>query len=41
MRRKSALALLVVLLVLVVAAVLNGDRLYEWLLALHGARPNH
>lgn len=41
MRRKGFVALLIVLFLLVVAAALNGDRLYEWLLALHGVRPHH
>lgn len=41
MSRKLAVGVLLVTLVVIVAVVLNGDRLYDWLLAMHGARPAH
>ncbi len=41
MRRKPVVAVLLLVALLVVAAATQGDRLYEWLLALHGVRPGH
>jgi hypothetical protein len=39
--RKRVVVLLLVVVLLIVAAVTQSDRLYEWLLAMHGVRPNH
>lgn len=41
MSRKLLVTVLVLIIVSVLAVVLNGDRLYDWLLALHGGRPAH
>ena len=41
MSRILFVAALVVLVVVVVVVALNGDRLYGWLLALHGGPPQH
>ena len=41
MSRKSWIVALLLIVVFVAAVVLNADRLYDWLLALHGAPPAH
>lgn len=41
MPRKRVLMLLLAVVLLVVASATQGDRLYTWLLALHGVRPGH
>lgn len=41
MSRRMLVTVLVLILVFVVAVVMNGDRLYDWLLAMHGGHPAH
>ena len=41
MSRKMLMTVLVLIIVLVIAVVMNGDRLYDWLLAMHGGHPAH
>lgn len=40
MSRKFLVAVLVIVALVVVIAM-NGDRLYDWLLAMHGVHPAH
>ena len=41
MSRRLLVIVLVLIVVFVVAVMLNGDRLYDWMLAMHGGRPAH
>lgn len=41
MPRRLVVAVLLLVVVVVVVVALNGDRLYGWLLALHGAPAPH
>jgi len=41
MSRRLLLTALVLIIVLVVAVAMNGDRLYDWLLAMHGGHRAH
>jgi len=41
MRKNPYLIVALVLLLAVVLVALNGDRLYDWLIQMHGGKPTH
>lgn len=41
MRKNPYLVVALVLLLVVVLVALNGDRLYDWLIQMHGGKPTH
>lgn len=41
MRKNPYIVVVLVLLVVVVLVALNGDRLYDWLIQMHGGKSHH